>query len=144
MLQAVLHSVPLLWVEDKHLLKQAVRVRVRLREDLLHRLLVAFGELLNVLARQIIANEGHVITVWSTQNGNSPLDLVEIVVSWEKWCSTKQLSKDATERPHVKRVRIVTRIQDYFRSAVPPSHNVFSQRRRCFFIATGEAKIADL
>ena len=61
MLQAVLNRVAFLRVENEHLLKQAMSVGVRLREDLLHCLLVPLGQLTNVSSGKVIADEAHVV-----------------------------------------------------------------------------------
>lgn len=83
MLQAVFHGVALLWIKHEHLLKQAVCVWVRLREDLLHGLLVALGQLANVAASKIVSDKAHVVARWRAQHCNSALNLVKVVVAGE-------------------------------------------------------------
>jgi hypothetical protein len=82
-LEAVFDRVALLWVEHEHLLQQAVSIWVGLGEDLAHSLLVAFGQLADVLASQVVADERHVVRGGCAQNRDSSLDLVQVVVAGE-------------------------------------------------------------
>ena len=83
MLKAILDRIALFRVEHKHLLEQAVRVGIGLREDLLHALLVAFRELADVLSGQVITNKAHVVTVWSAKHSNCSFDLIKVIVTRE-------------------------------------------------------------
>lgn len=143
-LEAVLDGVALLGVEHQHLLKQAVSVRVRLGEDLLHSLLVALGQLADVASGQIISNEGHVVRGGCTQYRNSSLDLIQIVVSWEKRRATQEFGEDAAERPDIKGVGVVTSVEDNLRSAIPTGDDVLCQRRRGLLVSTSKTEIANL
>ena len=96
MLQTVLYRVSLLWVEHQHLLQQTVRVWICFWEDLLQVLLIALWQFSNIFAGKIIADERHIIVGWGAQDSDSTLDLVQIVITWEKWCSAEKLSEDAT------------------------------------------------
>ena len=84
MLQAVLDRVAFLRVKHKHLLQQAMSVGVGFREDLLHALLIALGQLADVLAGQVIANEAHVVARGRTQDSNCSFNLIEVIVAREK------------------------------------------------------------
>ena len=57
MLEAVLDGVPLLRIEDEHLLKETVSVGVCLREDLFHCLLVSLRKFPDVLPGKIVTNK---------------------------------------------------------------------------------------
>jgi len=76
MLEAILHGVPLLRIKHKHLLEQAVSIGICFGENLFHSLLVAFGELTDVAACEVVTNEGHVIRSWCSENSNCSLDLI--------------------------------------------------------------------
>lgn len=76
MLKAILYGVALLRVEHKHLLEQAVSIGIRFGENLFHSLLVAFGELADVAACEVVTDEGHVIRSWCAENGDCSLDLI--------------------------------------------------------------------
>ena len=76
MLQAILDRVPLLRIENQHLLKQAMGIWVGLREDLFHRLFVSLRKFANVAPGQIVTDEAHVVGGGRAENRNRALDLV--------------------------------------------------------------------
>lgn len=144
MFQAVLDSVPLFWVENQHLLQQAVSVRIGLGEDFLHGLLVSLWQLADVLSSQVIADKAHVVAIWRAQDSNRALNLIEIVIAREKWRAAQQLCKDAAKGPDIESIGIVTGIEDDLGGAIPSCDHVFSERCGGLFIASGKTEVTDL
>lgn len=143
-LQAVLNSIALLRIEHQHLLQQAVSVGVGLGENLFHTLLVALGELADVLARQVVADKAHVVARRCAQHRDRALDLVQVVVTWEEGSTPKQLGEDAAQGPDVERVGVMASVEDDLRCTVPARDDVLSERRGGFFVTARQTEIANL
>ena len=83
-LQALLHSVSLFWVENEHFSEQVQSNWVSFRVQRRPGLLISLGQLSNVLASKIVTNKGHVLRCGGSQHGNGSLNLIQGIVSWEK------------------------------------------------------------
>jgi len=95
-LQALLHYVPLFWVEYQHFTQQIQGNRICLWIEASPTLLISFGQLSNVFTSQVVSNESHIFVGWGTQYSNRSFDLVKVVITREKRCSSEKLSKDAS------------------------------------------------
>lgn len=144
MFQALFHRVALLRIEYQHFAQEIQRDRVGLRIQAGPALLVALGQLPNVLACQIVADECHVLVGRRAEHGNGSLDLVQVVIAREQGRATQQLRKDAANGPHVESVRVVRRVQDDLRGTIPARHNILGERRGRLLVATGKTKITNL
>jgi len=107
MFQALLHYVPLFWVEYQHFTQEIQGNRVCLWIEASPALFISFGQLSNVFTSQVISNESHVFVGWSTEHGNRSFDLIKVVVTREKRCSSKKLSEDASNRPNIESIGVM-------------------------------------
>lgn len=80
---------------------------------------------------------------WGSKDCNRPLDLIEIIVSWEQWRSAKELCEDAAYGPNIQGVGVMGGVQDDLGSSVPSGNHVFCERGGCFFVASSQTKIAN-
>lgn len=142
-LEALLHSVALLRIEYQHLAQEIQSHRVGLGIKTSPALLVALRQLADVLSRKLVTDEGHVLVRRGTQDGDSSLDLVEVVVTREEGCAAKQLRENAANGPDVERVCVMTGVEDDLGRSVPPGDHVLRQRSGRLLIASSETEVAD-
>ena len=143
MLETLLDCVALFWVEDEHLAKEVEGHRVRLGVKRGPGLLVALGQLPDVFPRKVISDESHVLARGSAEHSDGPLDLIQVVVSWEEGRPTEKFREDAPDGPDIQGVGVVRRVQNDFRGTVPTGNDIFCQSGCALFIAAGKTEIAD-
>ena len=80
---------------------------------------------------------------WSTQHGDRTLNLIEIIISGEKWCSAQKLGENAADGPDIKGVGVVAGVQNDFWGSVPSGDDVFGESCGRLFVASGQTKIAN-
>ena len=102
MCQAFLHCISLIRIEHQHPREQIETHRIGLWEQRLEMLLAALRQRSDVLQSVVISDISQIVAFWSAQNRDDPLDLIEIVLTWEQWRSTQELSIDAPDWPNVK------------------------------------------
>jgi hypothetical protein len=143
-LQALLHYVPLFWVEYQHFTQEIQGNRVCLWIEASPTLFISFGQLSNVFTSQIVSNECHVFVGWSTKHSNCSFDLVKVIITREERCSSKKLGKNASNRPNIEGVGVMRSIKDNFWSTIPSSDDILSQCGGSLFVTTCEPKITNL
>ena len=144
--QTLLHTVPFIWVEHKHLSKEVKGGRVRIRVYLFPVLLAPLGLLSEELAFTLAHDEFFVFLCRRSQHPDSALDLIEVIIAREQWSSSEQLCEDASYGPYIECFRVVGRVQDDFGRAVPPRHHILGKAflQLFFFVAASQSEITDL
>ena len=142
MFKALFDCITFLGVENKHFTKQIKCDRVGLRIERTPTLLVTLRQLPDVFASEVISNESHVFAGGCAEHSNSPLDLIEVVVTGKEWSTSKKLGKYTADWPDIQGIRVMRRIQDDLRSSVPAGHHILCQSSSRLFIASSEPEIA--
>ena len=143
-LQALLDSVSFFRVEDQQLAEQVEGHWVCLGIETCPALPVAFGQLADVLAGKIVADESHVFACRSADHSDRALDLVQIVISREERRPAEQLRKDTPNGPDIKSIRVMRRIENDLWCSVPSGDHVFRERGCGLLVAAREAEVANL
>jgi hypothetical protein len=97
MFQGLFNSISFLWVEYQHFTQKIKRYGIRLGVETLPALLVPFRQFPNIFSCKIVTDKGHIFLSWCSQNSDGSLDLVQVIVAWEKWSSTYKLRKNAPD-----------------------------------------------
>lgn len=143
MFQALLHRVSLLRIEYQHFAKEIQGYRIGLWVQGSPALFVALWKFANILPGQIVADKSHIFMCGCSQNRNRSFDLVQVIVSREQRSSTKQLSENAADAPHIQSVGVVASIQNNFWSSIPSCNHILRQSSRRLFIASGQPEVAN-
>ena len=146
MIETFLNTIPLVRVENQHFSKQVKCGRVGIRIDLFPVLLASLSLFAEEFALTFTNDELFVFLSGSAQNANSPLDLVKVIVAGEERSTAQKLCKDAADGPHIKRLRVVSRVEDDLRCSVPPGNHIFGEAflQLFFLVAAGQSKVTDL
>mmetsp|Transcript_4134 Transcript_4134/g.6219 ORF Transcript_4134/g.6219 Transcript_4134/m.6219 type:complete len:252 (-) Transcript_4134:107-862(-) len=85
---------------------------------------------------------------WYTCNLDDAIELVHGRVTWKHWFTTKEFTKNATNRPNINTFGVLGRTKQNFWCAVPARGNIISQHWICCCVKrrnrTREAKISQL
>lgn len=142
-LQTLLDCVSFFWVEDQHFTQEIQGHWICFWIQTGPALFISLWQLPNVFPGQIISDESHIFVGWCSEYRNSSFDLIKIVITREKWCSSKQLSKDAADGPHIKSVGVVRSVQDNLWGTIPSSNDVLSKCGGSLLVSSGQTKITN-
>jgi hypothetical protein len=144
-IEAFFYGITFVRVEHQHFSEQVESSRVGVRVNLVPFLLASLGLFTQEFALTFSYNEFFVFLSWGSKNANSSLNLIKIVVAREKGSSAKQFGKNATDRPDIEGLCVMSSVQNDFRSSIPSGNNVFSKSflNFLFFITSRESEIAN-
>lgn len=118
------NGIPVIRVEGKHLRKKIKTQARSTRKQRLPVLFGSFGEGFYEVQSLFITDVTDVIVVWCSEDRYDSLNLIQIILSWEKSCPAEKFSKNAANRPYINRFRIFRGVEDDFRRSVPSSDDI--------------------
>lgn len=144
MFEALLDCVSLLRVENKHLTKKVQSNRIGLRIKRCPTLFVSLWQFPDIFTSEIVTYKCHILVSWCSQYSDCSFNLIKIVVTWEKWRSSKKFGKDASDTPDIECVSIMTSIQYNFWGSIPSCDDILCQCCGCLFVSSGQSEITNL
>jgi hypothetical protein len=126
-LEAALSCPPLCGVECEHFVEKVEGDRICLWVDFLPGHLLAARKLLDVASCGRVTNKRHIFFLRCSEYTYNSLNLIKIILSGEQRRPSKKLRKNTANTPHIDLLRVLTRAQNYFRSAVPSCNDVLGQ-----------------
>lgn len=143
MFKTLLDRISFFRVENKHFAQEVEGDGVCFWIKTGPTLFISLWQFSNVFSGQIISNECHIFMGRRAEYRNCSFDLIEVVVTWEKWCSSEEFGENAADGPDVQGVGVMRCVQDDFRGTVPSGNDVFSQSGRRLLISSSQTKITN-